>query len=61
MKTLTTTFILLALASPVWAQNTKHEIGLLFGALSTGSRDIQLPSLSKAEIGVGGTYLANYA
>ena len=61
MKTLTTFLFLLALASRAWAQDTKHEVGLLFGALSTGSRDIQLPSLSKAEIGVGGTYQANYA
>lgn len=61
MKLLTTVFFLLALASFPFAQDTKNEVGLLLGALSTGSREIQLPTPSRANIDAGLTYQANYA
>lgn len=62
MKTLTIIFFLLACASFSLAQSEpKNEVGLLLGALSTGSREIQLPTRSRADIGTGLTYQANYA
>ncbi|MBS1807068.1 MAG: autotransporter outer membrane beta-barrel domain-containing protein [Acidobacteria bacterium] len=62
MKTITTIIFLLASASISFAQSEpKNEVGLLLGALSTGSREIQLPTLSKADFGSGLTYQANYA
>lgn len=60
-KSLTTVFFLFALASNAFAQDLKNDVGLLLGALSTGSRDIQLPTLSKADPGTGLTYQVNYA
>lgn len=62
MKTIMTIIFLLASASISFAQSEpKNEVGLLLGALSTGSREIQLPTLSKADFGSGLTYQANYA
>jgi hypothetical protein len=58
---LTMLFFLLAMASISFAQEPKNEVGLLLGALSTGSREIRLPTLSTADIGSGLTYQANYA
>jgi hypothetical protein len=43
------------------AQDTKNEVGLLLGALATGSRQIQVPTPSRANIDAGLTYQANYA
>lgn len=55
------TFIFLfASASLTLAQDTKNEVGLLLGGLSTGSRDIRLPTLSQADISTGITYQASY-
>lgn len=59
-KFLITLFFLLATASLSLAQDTKNEVGLLLGALSTGSRDIQLPTPSRAEIDAGITYQISY-
>lgn len=61
MKLLMTVLFFLATVSLSWAQDTRNEVGLLLGALSTGSRDIQLPTLSRANIDAGLTYQANYA
>lgn len=62
MKTITTLFSLLALASLSFAQSEpRNEVGLLLGALSTGSREIQLPTRSQADIGSALTYQINYA
>ncbi len=61
MKLLLTVLFLLATASLSFAQDTKNEVGLLLGALATGSREIQLPTLSRADIGSGLTYQVNYA
>ncbi len=62
MKILTIIFFLLALASFSFAQSeSKNEVGLLLGALSTGSRELQLPARSQADIGSGLTYQVNYA
>ena len=47
-------------AGQALAQDTKNEVGLLLGALSTGSRTIQLPTVSKADISTGITYQISY-
>lgn len=59
-KALTTLLFLLALAGNSFAQDQKNEVGLLLGALSTGSREIRLPTLSTADINSGITYQASY-
>lgn len=62
MNKLLTGLLVLVFTSSCYAQaEPKNEVGLLLGALSTGSREIQLPTLSKADIGSGITYQANFA
>ncbi|HEX4948482.1 MAG TPA: hypothetical protein VFZ34_17545 [Blastocatellia bacterium] len=58
---LMTLMFLLALAGNSFGQDQKNEVGLLLGALSTGNREIRLPTLSTADIGSGITYQASYA
>jgi hypothetical protein len=60
INTLTMTLLLLATASISFAQDTKNEVGLLLGALSTGSREIRLPTVSRADISTGITYQVSY-
>lgn len=59
-KVFMTLLFLFALAGISFAQDQKNEVGLLLGALSTGSREIRLPTLSTADINSGITYQASY-